>query len=1101
MKIRSKIAKSARILILLCIVSALMAPPVISSAATTLPSSKAGGGVTWDAGRLSQEFPSLTSETRLYFVVGGVNTSSPLTRGAYEEAKERLNGSALVTESYYELDSRISKEALRIALTSLKNATNLTTEIYREMVYANRTFGRLLNKSLEEYPSFKALNATLPGLEEAYARAYSNITRAERQFEEIERVLNESDGEYLSIHRNLTEARTAVNNLTSAVESFDDHINALQRNYTVTMLRVIWSYRGLKNRAEAYELGAAYSCRVASLSLLLHLPEDFIYSVFYATLPAYREKGYPGITDELLANVTMGFVLKDMKDSPYPSFDREFGKEFISEVRAYDEKQGINTAIRDNTQNQLKVISQLVSEALNNLPPRLSSSHVTYHFPVLGNVSGNNMSFLLREVLSGRGPRRTAVDIAIAFGVGRVPRQYYLALLSEKSPTELEVELLSRAVSQELPDGLKKFSRNISTVIIGYEMREYSGVLSSNPEALRNATLEVLKLVIPGMTPKEYGALETGSPREALETLLSGMLQSRLTDSALSVPENLSKIAAEVITSRAPQDWGNLPSSDVISEILNRTFGEYGYRLAKKLYSGLPPRDAASSVFMAAVVPDLTARILQCAGPEASRTLRKALEGLPNRYPLSQKYLKEFSINVTCDVVSTWEPKILGRDVRIPTALIAETAWELRGNPNLITPSDVSEIAQRIHMAGLRANRDRILALKSPRNDSLVVIVKSAKGDSNTTTPARVRKVLESSFGEVSPSATVTMIAPLNLTATPKPASQSLRGTVPLLTLLGALILLMALGGPLLAALIPSIAVLLTLEAVSGALHGIKGSSPGFTAPVLIVASGSAFALSYYLVETFRRELALPQSSGRAGRLVGAVLLGTGVGAMAVFGTSFVLGFAAGLQAGEAVMAAVLLSLPVVLTAALLYVSLRILGDRLVFWWPMSGERVLRVGREGRLLMRSLAVFAALTLVSAAAFHFTTHQNSPGIALYGNSVYVVFQTENGVKEGDISEIRDIGGALASTPGIEGAYTLTSPYGVPLNLTLRELGETWASNYVSQNGTAVLLVLKVDGERTANVEKAIRDTLERALKSGPGVEGVSFEGGIAVVTLR
>jgi len=146
-------------------------------------------------------------------------------------------------------------------------------------------------------------------------------------------------------------------------------------------------------------------------------------------------------------------------------------------------------------------------------------------------------------------------------------------------------------------------------------------------------------------------------------------------------------------------------------------------------------------------------------------------------------------------------------------------------------------------------------------------------------------------------------------------------------------------------------------------------------------------------------------------------------------------------------------------------------------------------------------VFAALTLVSAAAFHFTTHQNSPGIALYGNSVYVVFQTENGVKEGDISEIRDIGGALASTPGIEGAYTLTSPYGVPLNLTLRELRETWASNYVSQNGTAVLLVLKVDGERTANVEKAIRDTLERALKSGPGVEGVSFEGGIAVVTLR
>ncbi|WP_457750817.1 hypothetical protein, partial [Thermococcus sp.] len=464
MKIRRKISQRINMLLIFALISALIVSPVIISSTNALPSPNTGtNGEAWSASQLSKAFPAMTSRTRLYFVITGVNASSLETQKAYLKAKKELKEKSLTTKSYYELNAEISEQASRIALSSLKNATNLTTQIYAKMLYANQTFGDLLSKSLELYPVFKMLNSTLPELEKAYAETYSNISQAQLQFMRIEQVMNESDRNYLSIHENITKAQMVVNNLSSAINSFREHLNALQKNYTVTFLWVIWTYRGLRDQAKAYELGAAYSCRVASLSLLLRIPEEFIYSVFYATLPAYQEEGYAGITDRLLANVTMGFVLKNMNNSPYLAFDREFGKEFILEVQSYDKEHGSDTTIRDNTQDQMKVISQLVNKTLNTLPPRLYSSHLTYYFPYLGNVSGENMSFLLKETLSQNNIPRSAAEIAITFGVGNVSEEYHLALLSEKSPTDLEVTLLNESVSQKLPQDLKKFSYNISS--------------------------------------------------------------------------------------------------------------------------------------------------------------------------------------------------------------------------------------------------------------------------------------------------------------------------------------------------------------------------------------------------------------------------------------------------------------------------------------------------------------------------------------------------------------------------------------------------------------------------------------------------------------
>ncbi len=1082
-------------LMLIVVSPASVSPPI--SAATRPTTMNVGDA--WGPEKLQNEFPNLTSPGIVYLKISGANTSSEETYAAYLRAKKRMESMGLTVFSYYEFQRAISNQSLNVALTSLRNATNLVTEVYSTLSHANRSFGTILNESFEIYPLFKLLNSTLPELEEAYREGYSNASRTQLQFLELQEVLNESSKDYLSIHRNLSVAQEVVNNLTVGVTDFNDHLETLKKNYTITYLRVIWTYKGLRDLIKSYEVGSAYPCKVASLSLYLHLPEDFIYNVFYATYPAYEKGGYAGITDELLANVTVNFVLEGMNSSPYKAFDREFGGTFVSKVRAYDARQGNERAIIENTHDQFGVLTQLINGTLTELPSRLASSSSTYYFPPLGNVSGHEISFILREVNSQKNAEKAAVDIALALNAGGIPREYYSVLSSNDSLDSIELSLLNESLSRRLPEDLKRFSYNISLVIVNYERADgYGGVLSSDPEILRSATLDVIEIVSPGFEPTELEEGEGLPPAEMAEKALTDILEERLSNSALNVPPAFPSIVAEIVAQHS-LGRGEDVQEETLSEIFRRAFGQYAGILVTKFYSGSSPGEAAVQVFKERVVPE----ILSNASPENYQLIEGLLEEIPPKHPLTQGYIKEVSLNVTLQRVESWKPKIHGRSVELPAPLIAEMAWEFKGNSNLITESDVSELSNKIYESALEAHRDSVLTLKGPENDSLVVIIRDTNETSNTT-PGRVREVFSTSFKSVGPLTSVVLIAPINFTAsTPQESSDSdgdFNTLLLIITLIGWATLFMALRGPLLATILPSLTALAILKLLSETVH--RTTAPNQTLLIMgsLLASSSAFSIAYRITESFRRSLSSLTSEGISS---GDMLKEITYGALAVTLLSGTGAVVLNLPVAESLVTTLMTTIPLLLAlGVLLIVSTRILGDKLIFWWPMSAEKVLRNENNGRgkLLKAGIGVFVGSLLVTGGVAHFLIPPEDHGIRTYGGDVYLILEG-SGIKGPSFQIAEKVAESIAGRGGVEAVYTVTMPYGVPLNLSAGQLMETWASSYVSRDGRAILLVVKINPSHPFSAEKLIQDTLNKLIRSNPEITDASYENGIIVLKTR
>ncbi len=1049
---------------------------------------------TWSPETLQKEFPNLTSPGIIYLQITGVNTSSKETYAAYVRGKKTLKTMNLNVSSHYEFQNEISSEASEVALISLKNATKFMTEVYNTISSANQSFGMLLTQSFKIYPLFKLLNSTLPGLRKTYTESYLNASQTQLRFLKIQKILNESSKEYISIHQNLSAAQSVTNNLTSGVIDFNNHLESLQENYTTTFLRVIWTYKGLRDLIKAYEIGSAYPCKVASLSLYLHLPEDFIYKVFYATYPAYKESGYAGITDELLANITINFVLDRMNASPYKTFDREFGKSFVLMVMAYDTKQRSRTSIIDNTQNQVDVLSQLIKETLNELPSLLSSSSLNYYFPYLGNVSGQTMRFILNEIESQRKPQESAIEIALALNVHGIPREYYLTLSTNASIDSVERSLLNEIVSQKLPNDMKRFSSNISEVIIKYEKRNgYAGVLSSNPEILKNATLEVITIMSQGQRPEELTDSEELSPEKAATNAVSHILKEILSNSSVDVPSTFLNITAETIARYPSKKQGEKSQQEILSAIFTRAFNQYSGTLVMKFYSEASPKEAALHVFYESLLP----KFISNSSPENSHLIRRLLQDIPREYPLTKSHLKELSLNATILKVNSWEPKILGRTVTLPAMRITEIAWEFRGNSNLITESDVSGISKKIYETAMRVHRDQVLALKGPKNDSFIVVVKTKNGTSNII-PEKVERAFSSSFNLVTPSTKVRELAPLNLRPSHSQEHSGLSMLIIAIILIGWLTLLVTLRGPLLATVIPSLTVFGVLELLSETIYKTMTFDNTTIIIGVVFTSSSAFAVSYCIIESFRRSLAIATSEGisvleTARESTYGILTIT-----ALSGTSAIL---LELPIIESIVVTLLTAVPVFLALnALLLISTRSLGDKLVFWWPMSAEIVLRNennGREG-LLKKGFAVFIISLITTGSIASLLNYRESPGITLYGSNVYILLSNGSKIGEKDFQIVQQIAESIASLNGIDGVYTLTRPYGVPLNLSAEELMNTWGSDYVSKDKKAVLIVVKIRAKNLPNIENLIRDKLNEIIRSNPAIKEVSYENGIVVL---
>ena len=1049
----------------------------------------------WNPEALIDEFPNLTSPEVVYLQVTGVDVSSEETYTSYLRAKEELETMGIEVSSHYELEREISDHASEVALASLKNATDFTREIYSTLVYANRSFGVILSKSIEIYPLFGPLNSTLPEMLKAYQEAYLSASQKEQQLLRVQRILNESSREYSPIHRNLTTAHDVVNNLTPSVADFKNHLQVLQKNYTVVFLRATWTYRWLRDWMHAYETGTAPSCKVGGLSAYLNIGEDFIYYVFYSTYPAYKESGYAGMTDELFANVTANYILESMNTSPYKTFDREFGETFISKVLAYDAEQGSKTAILSNTHNPIDVLSQIVNESLAEMPSVLSSSSSSYYFPHLGNVSGREMSLIVKEVKSQEDPWKAAVNIAIALNIGNVPKKYYSMLRTNTSLEGIETSILSDTLSTKLPDDLKPLSYNISEMIVKYERESgYPGVLSTNPEALRSAALEIIVMMSSeGDETEKAENSQMLSPEEAATAAASRVFEERLSDTAIDYPPAFSEIVTETITSYFAGNLSGKSQEEILGVIFTRTFGQYSGVLVKKFYSRASPREAAVQVFDEIIAP----KLLSNSSPESSQILEKLLKKIPEEYPLTQRNLKEISLNATIQMLSSWKPEILGTEIQLPAQTMAELAWEFKGHSELITESDVSEISQKIYESAIKMHENHVLTLKGPDDSSFIVMVTQHDKTGNVTSK-EVVEVFSAAFASTSPTAEITVIAPFEPAVSSPEKQADFTPLVLALTLLGALILLVSLRGAVLATLISTVTVFVSLKIVSGTIHEMLSPETILTVISLLLTSGLAFALSYHIIESFRKSLVLSTSEeGFAGKVLkesryGMLLLTALSGAAAVlFGLSIV----------ESIGTALLTAIPVfIVLNAVLLLSLRILGDKLVFWWPLSAEKVLQDEGSGEtgILRRSLVVFLiSLTLMGGIA-QLMNYSGASELKVYGSSAYIVLSSRDQMGGDDLQTIEKVAEALAGLNGVAGVYTLTRPYGVPLDLSGEQLMDTWASSYLSRDGKAVLIVVKIGDKPPENIEKLIQDKLEEVAQSSTTVVGIEYEGGIAVL---
>ncbi|AIU70567.1 multidrug RND transporter [Thermococcus eurythermalis] len=1096
---------------------------------------------------LTKEFPEFaTSNNQTYMIVSGVDVNDPATRNAYERFKAEAAPYGSNFTSYYDAVDMLQNESYEMALNLTKTTANLTGIFYTSAINASDTYGALLSQIQNLSDQVKELNETLPQLAGAYLALDANLSVLYNQSLALREALNQTDLAYVQLHQNLTTASEQLKTLNSTIAGLNFGLYNLSDGYARTYLGVLGTYGALV-KAGAYQSGLS-EMTAKAIATRLGVPVEFVYAVYNATYKVYSAYGPSAVTDALLVNVTRGIVLNQIDDPMQRSLAEAYSAAFYGGVVAFDGQAGSNYALIQLGENAVEPVEEIAGNALSNLPLLIEKAGGSYTVPGFGSVPAKTLSYIVNVSIGlGRNPSPQAVEgatIKVAKALmtgspllGMPNADVILRTLLAYGPTrELEINLLTGALVEKLPAEQKSLAKPIAKTVVAFDAKA-TGVLAKNPETLKKATVSLLAELV-----KEKGVElpesvigevydSNGNIRPIVRELLVQNTAERLGD------EKVAETIVNVVVKNPEELAKGIGVKEAVKKIITSLAGDAPIDLGKvvdEVYAGKDPYTIAYELFEEGVNKELA----NVNAPEdVKETLKEIMLTVAEKYPMGEAEIEALVKEKTAKLVEKFIGDInLGVELHINTSQLVEIAFRFRDDPSVITREDVRPIEEEIYPSIYGLAKDYMGMLKSPDNRTMLVLFvpKGLEGvsDLEKQSKAQYESSLKAKEVALKEFEKVSQKVEVYVTGTPVQTYEAIKygkednDKTTKFSVVGALIVLFILmGAALLATLLPFTGVATATLTALGILYLLaKGDylDVGSWAQMLTVTTALGLGIDYstYYLHRFKEYLAEGYDHNRAAsealkRAKDAVLASASTDVVAF--ASFVLAWefpifkTIGMIAPLAVIVVLLASLTFIPAITVL------IGDKPIFWWPRHiKHHIERVDLHERSRIAEWAVkhakvvvLIALLIAVPAAYNFVNFNGTHDIKLFipkdsetynflklsestvgagvTSPTYILIDLGHPVSDSDLKTISELAERVSKVPGVKYVYTLTQPYGKPVNASVDELKTIGGNRYLSEDSTKVLI--QVTGEygatddRSKDMVRTIREVVKDEEESG------------------
>lgn len=1100
---------------------------------------------------MTKYFPSFAQNDNMtYIIITNINVNSQEAREAYERFKAGARPYGSNFTSYYDAIDLLHNKSYSIALNLTKTTANLTGILYASAINASNAYGMTLTQIENLSDQVKTLNETVPQLAKAYFGLKANLSLLYNQSLALRSALNETDMAYVELHKNLTGTSEQLRTLNSTLASINVGLYNLSKGYAKTYLGTLGTYGALV-QAGAYERGLD-GATANAIATQLGIPVEFVYAVYNATYPVYSAYGASAITDGFLANVTKEILLDQINDPMQKNLAEAYSAAFYQGVLAFDEKMGSNYALVSLGQGAVKPVEGIAEEALQNLPLIIEMASGSYEVPGFGEVPAQTLAYIVNASIGlGRNPSPFAVenvtiDVAKALIAGSpllkmLNADEILRSLLVYGPTEkLEINLLVSALNEKLPAEEKVLAEPIANAVVSFDPNA-TGVLTKDPALLKKATLSLVGEITneKGVELPESVIAQIYDSRGKVEPIARELL---IRETAEKVgDEKLAEAIVDVVLKNPQELAKGISVKEAVKEIIARLAGGAPIDLGKvvdELYSGKSPEEIAYSLFEQGVKEKL-ANIT--ALEDVKETLKEIMLIVAKNYPMNDSGIEVLVKEQTVKLVEKFVKEInLGVQLNVNATQLVDIAFKFKDDLEKITREDVKPIEGEIYPSLYEVAKSYIDMLKSPDNTTMLITMmpkrtnvtdleKRTKFQYDNTLKAKevLLKEMKKYFPDTKAYISGTPVQTYEMIHYGK--EDNTKTTK--FSFIGALIvLLIILGVAFLATLLPFTGVATATLTALGILYLLaKGDflNIGSWAQMITVTTALGLGIDYstYYLYRFKEHLAEGYDHDKAAsealkRAKDAVLASASTDIIAF--ASFILAweFPIFKQMGMVAPIAVI----VVLLASLTFIPAItvLIGDKSIFWWPRHIKHVQEVDlhEESRIAKWSVkhakvVLLIFLLLLAPAVYAFANFNGTHDIKLFlpkdsetyhfleisqsklGADVigatYVLIRFNHNITDRDLVTINEIVGDIGKVDGVRYVYTVTQPFGKPVNASLDELEVIGGDKYISTTGNMVLIeVVSKYGATTQPahqmVEK-IRNLMKGYEASGKIVKGM------------
>ncbi|GAB6135499.1 MMPL family transporter [Thermococcus prieurii] len=1101
---------------------------------------------------MTKYFPGFSQNDNMtYIIVTNINVGSPKAKEAYERFKTEAKPYGSNFTSYYDAIDLLHNKSYEIALNLTKTTANLTGIFYNAALNASNAYRMTVLQVENLTNQVKVLNDTVPDLARAYLALETNLTTLYNQSLALRKALNQTDLAYVGLHQNLTTASEQLKNLNSTIASLNVGLYNLSDAYAKTYLGVLGTYGALV-QAGAYQSGLN-EMTAQAIATKLGIPVEFVYAVYNATYPAYTAYGATAITDAFLANVTKAMVLTQITDPMQKNLAEAYSVAFYQGVLAFDEQAGSNYALIQLGENAVRPVEEIASNALKNLPTVIEMAGSNYTVPGFGEVPAKTLAYIVNVSISlGRNPGALAVEnatieVAKALMAGspllQMPNadEVLRALLVYGPTKELEENLLAGALAEKLPAEQKPLAKPIAKTVVAFDANA-TGVLAKNPALLKKATVSLLAELVreKGVELPESVISEVYDSNGNVAPIAKEILIQKTAEKLRN--EKTAETIVNVVLKNPEELAKGVGVKDAVKEIIQSLAGNAPIDLGKvvdEIYAGKDAYTIAYELFENGVNEKLS-KIN--APTDVKETLKEIMLAVAKDYPATDSDIEAIVKEKTAKLVEKFVKEInLGVQINVNANELVDIAFKFKDDPNKITKEDVKPIEEQIYPSIYSLAKSYIGMLKSPDNTTMLItmVPKSLANVSNLEKQSKfqyentlkAKEVLLKEMKKYFPDAKA------YISGTPVQTYEMIHygkednNKTTKFSFAGALIVLfIILGFALLATLLPFTGVATATLTALGILYLLaKGDiiNVGSWAQMITVTTALGLGIDYstYYLHRFKEYLAEGYDHNKAAsealkRAKDAVLASASTDIIAF--ASFILAWEFPIFKQMGIIAPV--AVIVVLIASLTFIPAItvLIGDKPIFWWPRHIRHVqeTNVHEESRIAKWSIkhakaVILIFMLLLAPAVYAFANFNGTHDVKLFlpkdsetyhflevsqsklgadvMGATYVLIKFNHPVTDKDLATINQIVRDIEKIDGVKYVYTVTQPFGKPVNASLDKLKAIGGDKYISTTGNMVLIEVVSKYEATTKpahqMVKQIRDLIKGYESSGKIAKGM------------